>query len=160
MCLLTHAFSGASARQGTKLLMMSCLERGKYNKHSQKIPDLLYRATVGIVAITHLYDGELQQDWVNKNKLVTLHVKQARKCLFLKFLPIFLPWSTPSHTHARACSLSLAVSTVTAASGFCCCCMFWKLPLLRELLAQPCWCLDAATSPTGDSPCVRRATSC
>lgn len=55
--------------------MLSWLERGKYSKHRQKMPDLSYRATAGIVAITHLYDGELQQDWVKENEVVTLRVK-------------------------------------------------------------------------------------
>lgn len=39
------------------------------------MPDLLYRATVGTVAITHFYNGELQQDWIKENKVVTLNVK-------------------------------------------------------------------------------------
>lgn len=54
---------------------MICLERGRYDKNSKKMTFCTTDATVGIVVITHLKDGELQQDWVKKNKLVTLDVK-------------------------------------------------------------------------------------
>jgi len=50
-----HFFSCLYKTRHWKLLMVSSLERCKYNKHSQKMPDLFYRAALVTLHITLLY---------------------------------------------------------------------------------------------------------
>jgi len=54
---------------------------------------------------SYQYHEELQQDWVKEDKIVTLHVKQTRKCLFLKF-PLRELLAQPSWCSSAAASLT------------------------------------------------------